>query len=146
MQLDVENCKQGGMYAVNYILQLPSGESSQVTGWPDFTISRRYMPCAERKITLAYIRRARTLGVGEVESPITKDKTKACTQAGVYGVGQMANSSRKKMAVVILYKDKSAHVAVASTHLPSIPLQLSVGDVKVSICKSGRFNATEIPQ
>jgi hypothetical protein len=130
MQLDVEDCKQGGMYAVNYILQLPSGESTQFTGWPDFTISRRYMPCAERRITLAYNRRARTLGVGEVESPVTKDKTKAFAQAGLYGVGQLANSSRQKMAVVILYKDKSAQVAVASTHLPSIPLQLSVGDVK----------------
>ena len=67
------------------------------------------------------------MGVGEVESPITKDKTKAFAQAGV---GQLANSSRKKMAVVILYKDKSAKMAAASTHLPSIPLQLSVGDVK----------------
>lgn len=34
------------------------------------------------------------------------------------------------MAVIMLYKDKSALVAVATTHLPSIPLQFSKGDIK----------------
>ena len=34
------------------------------------------------------------------------------------------------MAVIILYKDKSSQVAVVTTHLFSIPLQFSVGDVK----------------
>ena len=45
-------------------------------------------------------------------------------------MGQLANSLRKKMAVVILKKDKSAQVAVATTHHSTIPLQFSVGDVK----------------
>ena len=128
--VEVEGCSQGGLYAVNYILQLLSGEACQFTGWPDFTVSRRYMPLSERRIMMAYHRRARIQGVGEIESPVTTDKTKAFAQAGIYGVGQLANSSHKKMAVIILYKDKSAQVAVASTHLAAIPLQCSVGDVK----------------
>ena len=129
--LEVEDCKQGGVYTVNYILQMPSGNAYQFTGWPDFTISCRYTPTAENGIAMTYHRSTRLHGIGEVESTTTKDRTRALAQGGIYGVGQLANSLRKKMAVIILYKDKSAQVAVATTHLPTISLdESSVGDVK----------------
>ena len=129
-KVDLEGCKQGSLYAVNFILQLPSGESNQFTGWPDFTISRRYLPYAEQRLKMAFNRRSRVKGVGEIESPVTKDKTRALAQAGIYGVGQLANTAQNKMAVIVFYKDKSAQVAVATTHLPSLPLECSLGDAE----------------
>ena len=39
-------------------------------------------------------------GVGEIESPVTTDKTKAFAQAGIYGVGQLASSSHNKYRFV----------------------------------------------
>ena len=78
--LEVEDCKHGGLYFVNYILQMPSGEACQFTGWPDFTISRRYTPLAERRIAMTYHTGTRVHGSGEVETPATKDKTRALAQ------------------------------------------------------------------
>ena len=104
LKIDIEDCKQGSVYAVNYILQLPSGGSEQFTGWPDFTISRRYLPTAKRRQLRAYSRRRRIGGIGQIESPTTKDKTKAFAQAGIYGVGQLARTTQKNMAVVIIFK------------------------------------------
>ena len=133
--LDVEGGRQGSPHAVNFILRLPSGESQQLTGWPDFTITHRYTPYAEQRILRSYARRSRRLhGVGEVQSQETK--TGSIAQAGIYGVGQLAKGSVKRMAVIILFRDKSAQVAVTSIQQPSDPCILhenSVGEVQFKI-------------
>ena len=134
--MDVEGCGQGSPHAVNFILRLPSGESQQLTGWPDFTVTRRYTSFAEQRILRSHrIRRSQRLhGVGEVQSQVTKTATIA--QAGMYGGGQLAKRGTTCMAVIILYKDKSAQVAVATMRQPVDPSILhenSIGEVNYSI-------------
>ena len=85
--LDVESVRQGSPLTVHFALQMPSGESCLFTGWPDFSITRRFTPIAERRIAKCFTRKARLHGVGE-----TKSKTEAFSEAGVYGVGQLAHS------------------------------------------------------
>lgn len=92
---------------MNYVLQLPSGASYQFTDWPDFTVSKKYINVQQRVAALN--RKARIVGVGEVESPITSNKTKAYAQAGIYAVEQLGRL-KKKVATVILFKDKTAQV------------------------------------
>ena len=133
-QLDVEDVRQGSPHIVNYVLQLPSGETGHFTGWPDFTITRRFTPSAEWRILSHYTRRATRLqGVGEVQSPrgdTLESKTATVSQCGVYGVGQLATSRIRKVVAIILFKDKSAQVAIASiTNATSNPLENSIGEV-----------------
>ena len=137
--MDVEGCGQGSPYAVNFILQLPSGESQQLTGWPDFTVTQRYTSFAEQRILRSHrVRRSQRLhGVGEIQSQPTKTATIA--QAGMYGVGQLAKRGTTRMAVIILYKDKSAQVAVATMRQPVDPSTLyenSLGEVDYSMVES----------
>ena len=55
--------------------------------------------------------------------------TETISQAGVYGVGQLTDTM-KKMVVVILFKDKSVQVAIASLGDASgVPIEQSVGEV-----------------
>ena len=133
--MDVEGCRQGTPHAVNFILKLPSGESQQLTGWPDFTVTRRYSSYAEHHILRSFrTRRTQRLhGVGEVQSQDTKTGTIA--QAGMYGVGQLAKRRVSRMAVVILYKDKSVQVAVASLQQPVDPAthENAIGTVQYTL-------------
>ena len=72
-------------------------------------------------------------GVGEVQSPrgdTLESKTATVSQCGVYGVGQLATSRIRKVVAIILFKDKSAQVAIASiTNATSNPLENSIGEV-----------------
>ena len=89
---DIEGCRQGSSHAVNFIVQLPSGELQQLTGWPDFTITRCYIPYAEKRILRSYcVRRSQRFhGVGEVQSQETKTGTIAQAGMNMYGIGQLA--------------------------------------------------------
>ena len=132
---DVEGCRAGSLHTVNYILKLPSGDATSFTGWPDFTITRRYAPLAQERILRVYARRAKRLsGIGEIQSPpgnTEVSKTETIAQAGIYDIGQLAKTSQKKMAVIILFKDKSVQVAVATTHTPMIPIDANThGEVE----------------
>ena len=72
--------------------------------------------------------------MGEVQSQETKTGTIA--QAGMYGVGQLAKRRATRMAVVILFKDKSAQVAVATIQQPSDPSNLhenAIGEVRYNL-------------
>ena len=95
------------------------------------------MPYAEQRTLQAYNRRARICGIGEIES-VTQDKMKALAQAGIYGVGQLITEADD------LYKDKSAQVAVVTTHLPSIPMNFSLGDVKYQLV--GRLDSLSLKE
>ena len=64
----------------------------------------------------------RLRAVGEVQSPPTppsysnKNKTQALAQGGIHGVGQTATEGGPtKVPVILIYKDKSVQVLVAST-------------------------------
>ena len=76
-----ENCKQGSPYAVNYILQVPNGNATAFTGWPNFSIIKTN--------TVHRRRSARLAGIGEIQSlpGIGEKSTPAIAQAGIYGVG-----------------------------------------------------------
>ena len=132
----VESSGSGSLYTVNFILQLPSGLAQQFTGWPDFTVTRRFTPLAQERIVTAYSyskRSQRLCAIGEIQSPPGNSnctKTETFAQAGIYGVRQLVRNAQKKMAVIILFKDKSAQVAVATAHSPVVPLQGSVGEVE----------------
>ena len=116
-----ENCKRGSPYTINYILQLSNGESTTFTGWPDFTIITKSAPIHRRSARLA--------GIGEIQSPpgITeKSKTAAIAQAGIYGVGELTRTN--KVTIVMIFKDKSAVVAVSTIKPVEISLPNSLGE------------------
>ena len=50
-EIYVNPCDGGGSaLKVNFILELPSGRSLHVTGWPDFSITEAYFPSAVRTL------------------------------------------------------------------------------------------------
>lgn len=107
MKCDVETCGQGTPHYVNFGLKVPSGEFFHFTGWPDFTITRSLYQCQKR-----------LAGVGETQSrpgSTHKAKTAALAQGGIYGVGQLVHNNTSKMPVILVFKDKSAQVLIAST-------------------------------
>ena len=59
-------------------------------------------------------------GVGEVQSPpgtSSAAKNRAFAQAGIYTLGHFNNTTAlSKLATVVLYKDFTAHVALATIH------------------------------
>ena len=115
-----ENCKQGSPYTINYVLQIPNGEATTFTGWPDFSIIT--------KSTAIRRRSARLAGIGEIQSQprITKkSKTAAIAQAGIYGVGQLAKTN--KITIVVIFKDKSTIVAMSSITPAETSLPNSLG-------------------
>ena len=68
-------------------------------------------------------------GIGEIQSPpgITeKSKTAAIAQAGIYGVGELTRTN--KVTIVVIFKDKSAVVAVSTIKPVEISLPNSLGE------------------
>ena len=102
--------------SIRYILQLPSGEDVLYVGRPDFYV--------RRKISLRVREDGEDMsaetvrGVGEVQSPpgsTTKAKNRALTQSGIYTFRMFARTvGTSKLATVVLYKDITAHIALAS--------------------------------
>lgn len=125
----IEDCNQGTPHAVNFILQLPSGESTQFTGWPDFTVTRSF-PAAARRVA----RRVQRLSsVGDVQSPPGNDarsKTLTIAQAGIYGIGTHLHRNVDAMPVIILFKDKTAQVLCTRCKPSQNPLENSVGEIE----------------
>ena len=121
---------------MNYILQLPSEKQKHFTGWPDFTIT---------ETTSRHVRRFRTKGIikgiGETQSPpgVTKrTKTETIAQTRVYACGQfiklrLATATTKKIAVVILFKDKTVQVALPTLIAGCGKVPNSIGQVQYKV-------------
>lgn len=126
-----EACLPGTPHNVNFILQLPSGKSLHLQGWPDFSITQQYTPWAVKRLRAS--RSSRLKGVGKIQSPPginDESKTLAIAQGGIYGIGQMVGSSSDKVPVVLLFKDKSAQVFIARKRAPTGGLlEHSLGEV-----------------
>ena len=87
--LDTEISKLQTRVAI-YILQVPNGDSTTFTGWPDFAIVKNTIFHAQRRV-------ASLAGIGEVQSPPgvkEKSKTAAIAQAGIYGVGELTKCNK----------------------------------------------------
>ena len=87
------------------MLQLPSGETSMFTGWPDFIMLQHYSR-AERRLGKDVFKHCRVRGVGEIQSPPGSSfdvKMATVAQAGIYTVGQFAKHKKivkkKKLAI-----------------------------------------------
>ena len=131
LKMSVRHCRAGSPYEVNFLLKLPSGYSYQFVGRPDFTINQKPSGPQLRN-TLQCI--------GEVQSPpgdTEESRTAALAQAGNYTVGQFANGqvseSTSSLAAVILHKDKSAQVAIATVRRDRNHLPNSVGQVSFKL-------------
>ena len=87
-----ESVRPGMSSSVKYILQLPSGDTSLFSGWPDHQLLQTYTT-TERRLGQNVLKqeRVRGGGVGEVQSPqgtTCASKNAAVAQAGIYSVGQ----------------------------------------------------------
>ena len=122
IDMSVRVCGAGSPYAVNFILQMPSGYSYHFVGHPDFTVTMKPKGCLLR-FTLK--------GLGEVQSPPglgEESKTAALSQAGIYAVGQFGNGwTGTFLPAVVLHKDKSAQVAVAVLDRSNVTADNSIG-------------------
>lgn len=106
LSFKVRRCGSGSPYSVSFILQVSSGKVFHFTGRPDFSINTPFWG------TIAQF------NIKEVQSPQGRrreSKTAALSQAGVYAVGQLTKEgSPHIMPAIVLHKDKSAQVAMAS--------------------------------
>ena len=89
----VESVRSGGEANVYYLLQLPSGETSIYSEWPDFRLAQNY-PAYERRLGRHILREETkeetTRAIGEVQSPpgdTKKVKMAALAQTGIYAIG-----------------------------------------------------------
>lgn len=125
MPFTVRKCGLGSPFSVNFILQLPSGQVFHFTGRPDYSINKPFKGSIAR-FTLK--------GVGEVQSPPGRNrresKTAALSQAGVYTVGQFTKEGTPtSLPAVVIHKDKSAQVAMASINHGQGQLEDSIGTI-----------------
>ena len=115
--ISLEEVQQGSMSKVKYFLRLPSGTQCLYSGYPDFNFFQTFT-CEERESFVKMSKTERVCGVGEVQSHKgTSDLSKACAyaQAGIYAIGNLhTTQSTSNLTTVILYKDLTAHVALAS--------------------------------
>lgn len=120
----VRKCGLESPYTVNFVLQMPSGRAYHFTRRPDFSLNAPHCESVSR-----YTLR----GIGEVQSPPQRkkeSKTAALSQAGVYTVGQFAKEKRLGLYLaIVLHKDKTAQVAVASLNDTQASLPNSLGTV-----------------
>ena len=127
LNMSVKSCSIGSPYTVNFILQMSSGRSYHFVGHPDFTVNEKQTSCILRFTIRA---------VGETQSPpgrSKESKTAALCQAGIYTVGQFGyntgNSSETSLAAVVLHKDKTAQVAMATVYPEHKRSENSIGEV-----------------
>ena len=116
-RLTVRGTRGGTLGSVRYILRLPSGTEYVYTGWPDLQIYQKFS--YEKRQLGEHVGLEETVrGVGEVQSPpgtSNAAKNRAFTQAGIYTLGHFNNTTNvSKLATVVLYKDFTAHVALAT--------------------------------
>ena len=140
-----ESVRPGSSTSVKYILQLPSGDTSLFSGWPDHHLLQTYTT-TERRLGQNVLKQERVRGVGEVQSPqgITcASKNAAVAQAGIaqvgiYSVGQFGTPSpnKRRIATVILYKDLTAHIAVATLDSTKASKKESLGEISYKLVDS----------
>ena len=129
--VSVEAVRAGTQSSVAYILQVPSGETSMFSGWPDYQLLQYFSP-VETRLGRYVLRQDRVRGIGEVQSPpgnSSVTKTAVLAQAGVYTVGQFRRCLKRKIATIILYKDVSAHVAIATLDPTKATAKESYGEI-----------------
>ena len=111
----------GGLAAVHYILRLPSGVEYRYKGYPDFIVSHRFSQ-AERHLGLQG-REEKVRGVGKVQlqrGSSVAVKNRALAQAGIYTIGHFVNTKQiTGLATLILYKDLTVHVVLATINRES---------------------------
>ena len=119
-------------------MQLPSGETSMFTGWPDFRVAQTF----ERRLGKHILREEGTRAVGEIQSPpgmSQEVKMRTVAQAGIYAIGQFALlrglRKKRKIAAIMLYKDLSVQVAMATLN-PFKATNDSIGDVSYKLVDS----------
>ena len=110
-QVNMRKCGLGSPYAVNFVLQIPSGRVYQFTGRPDFTMNAPYTGSVSRFTSTLK-------GVGEIQSPPSTRRNSALSQARIYAIGQFA---------------KGIHTGGA---LPSLSHKFSSKAVVVKFCTS----------
>lgn len=133
--------KAGSCDTVNYILQFPSGQVSMFTGWPDFTMIQHYSR-VERRLGTDFFKTSKIRGVGEIQSPGASLETRMATvaQAGIYTIGQFSKlrrmTKKRKLASIILFKDITAQVALATIDPSLATIEDSIGGVTYKIVDS----------
>ena len=101
-----ESVRSGANSSVCYILQLPSGETSMYTGWPDFRAAQTF----ERRLGRNILRREETTrAVGEIQSPqgmSQEVKMDSLAQSGINAIGQFARlrGIRKRKIAAIVWR------------------------------------------
>ena len=143
-KLYVQSSRTGTKASVKYILRCPSGKEYIYSGWPDFQISYM-MSRAERRLGGRTDKLEETMrAVGEIQSPpgnSTEAKNRSFAQAGIYTLGQFCNTQTiQRLATVVLYKDLTVHVALATIARGSESGN-TVGDVTYKpVCSVHPFN------
>ena len=126
----------GALGPVQYILHLPSGAEYVYRGRPDYMVCQR-ITREERQLGRQFEETVRA--IGEVQSPrgtSTKVKNLAFAQAGIYTLRHLTNTmALRKLATVVLYKDFTAHVALATICREEGETDL-VGDVTYKLVQS----------
>ena len=116
-RLAVHGARGGTVGSVQYILRLPSGTEYVYRGRPDFLIYQRFSQ-EERALGSEFSPEERVRGIREVQSPpgtSTVVKNRTFAQAGIYTLGYFRNAAAvNKIATVVVYKDMTAHVALAT--------------------------------
>ena len=116
-RITVHSARGGTMGSVRYILRLPSGAEYMYRGRPDFLIYQRFTQ-EERALGNELSMEESVRGIGEVQSPpgtSTEAKNRAFSQAGIYSLGYFNNTStRNRIVTVVLYKDMTGHIALAT--------------------------------
>ena len=146
--------KAGSCDTVNYILQFPSGQVSMFTGWPDFTMMQHYSR-VERRLGTDFFKTGKIRGVGKIQSPPGNSlETKMATvaQAGIYTIGQFSKlrqvKKKRKLASIVLFKDITAQVALATIDPAMATSEDSIGGVTYRIVDSLHgyrlYDATEL--
>ena len=125
--------RPGSSTSIKYILQLPSGDTSMFSGLPDHHLLQTYTT-TERRLGQNVLKQERVRGVGEVQFPqgtTCASKNSAVAQAGIYSVGQFRTPipNKRRIATVILYKDLTAHVAMATLDSAKAQERISRGDI-----------------
>ena len=123
----VNPCLPGSLYTVNFVLGMPSGRAYQFTGRPDFTIEAPYCGSIAQFILK---------GVGEVQSPPARkreSKTAALSQAGIYTIGQFSKQGASLLPAIVLHKDKTVQVAMASLNGDNQTTDNSLGSVSFKL-------------
>ena len=100
----------GTVGTVKYVLRLPSGAELLFSGRPNFLIHQMFTN-EERQLGTRTGEEEAVRGIGAPRGTSPEVKDRAFSQAGIYTLGHFANIH--KLATVVLYKDFTAHVALA---------------------------------